>query len=59
MLILTPRLGETFILELSTCETIKVTVPEINGDRVRLGTDGPGEVHIIRKELLLDEELAG
>jgi carbon storage regulator len=59
MLFLTRRLGETPIFELPTGETIEVTVLEINGSQVRLGTEAPEQVHIIREELLFDEELAG
>ena len=59
MLILSRRIGETFILELPTGEQIDVVLLEVKGSRGRLGIDAPPEVHIVREELLFDEELAG
>jgi carbon storage regulator len=58
MLILSRRIGETFILELPTGEQIDVVLLEVKGSRGRLGIDAPPEVQIVREELL-DEELAG
>jgi carbon storage regulator len=59
MLILTRRLGETLILELPSGKTIEVSVLEINGSQVRLGTEAPEDIHIVREELLFDDRLAG
>jgi len=59
MLILTRRVNESLIIELPSRETIKVTVTSLIGNQVRLGTEAPEDVHIVREELLFDEELAG
>jgi carbon storage regulator len=59
MLVLTRRLGETLVLELPTGEEIQIAVLELKGSQARLGIDAPEEVHVVREELLLDEELAG
>ena len=58
-LVLTRRLGETLILELPTGEEIQIAVLELKGSQARLGIEAPEEVHIIREELLFDEQLAG
>jgi carbon storage regulator len=58
MLILSRRIGETFILELPTGEQINVVLLEAKGSRGRIGIDAPPEVHIVREELLFDEALA-
>ena len=52
MLILTRRPGETLIIELPTGERIEVTVLEVKGNQVRIGTAAPGEISIVREELL-------
>ena len=52
MLILTRRPGETLIIELPTGERIEVTVLGIKGNQVRIGTDAPDEIAIVREELL-------
>ena len=52
MLILTRRPGETLIIELPTGERITVTVLEVKGNQVRIGTDAPADVSIVREELL-------
>ena len=59
MLILSRRSGETVVLELPTGEQIDVVLLELKGSQARLGIDAPPEVHIVREELLFDEELAG
>ena len=59
MLVLSRHIGETVVLELPTGETIDVVVLEVKGSQGRLGIDAPPEVHIVREELLLDEELVG
>jgi len=52
MLVLTRREGETLIIELPTGETIEVTVLGIKGNQVRIGTDAPDDIAIVREELL-------
>jgi carbon storage regulator len=52
MLILTRRPGETLIIELPNGKQIDVTVLEVKGNQVRLGTDAPDDIAIVRKELL-------
>ncbi len=38
-------------------DNIRVTLTEINGDRISLGFEAPRSVHILRKELKKDEKL--
>ncbi len=52
MLILTRRPGESIIIELPTGEQIKVTVLGIKGNQVRIGTEAPDDISIVREELL-------
>jgi carbon storage regulator len=52
MLILTRRPGETLIIELPNGERIDVTVLGVKGNQVRLGTEAPDDVPIVREELL-------
>ena len=52
MLVLTRREGETLIIEFPTGETIEVTVLGIKGNQVRIGTDAPDDIAIVREELL-------
>jgi len=52
MLILTRRPGETIILELPTGERITVTVLAVKGNQIRIGTDAPDDISIVREELL-------
>jgi carbon storage regulator len=52
MLVLTRRPGESIIIELPTGERITVTVLGIKGNQVRIGTDAPDDVSIVREELL-------
>jgi len=51
MLILTRRPGESLIIETPAGELIEVTVLEVKGNQVRIGTDAPDEVQILREEL--------
>ena len=51
MLILIRREGETLIIELPTGEKIAVTVLGVKGNQVRIGTDAPDDVTILREEL--------
>jgi len=52
MLILTRRPGESLIIELPTGEQIQVKVLEVKGNQVRIGTDAPDDIAIVREELL-------
>jgi len=52
MLILTRRPGETLIIETSNGEQIEVTVLSVKGNQVRIGTDAPDGIPIVRQELL-------
>jgi len=49
----TRRPGETLIIELPTGEHVRVTVLEVKGNQVRIGTDAPDDVPIVREELLV------
>ena len=48
----TRRPGETLIIETPAGERITVTVLEVKGNQVRIGTDAPDDVSIVREELL-------
>ena len=52
MLILTRRPSEAIIIELPSGETIKVAVLGVKGNQVRIGTDAPDDISIVREELL-------
>jgi len=52
MLILTRRPGETLIIETPAGERIEVTVLEVKGNQVKIGTDAPDNIAIVREELL-------
>ena len=52
MLILTRRIGETIIIETPEGTLITVTVLGVKGNQVRIGTDAPEKVVILREELL-------
>jgi carbon storage regulator len=52
MLILTRRPGETLIIETTAGEQITATVLGTKGNQVRIGTDAPADVSIVREELL-------
>jgi len=52
MLILTRRPGETLIIETSNGDQIEVTVLSVKGNQVRIGTDAPDSIPIVRQELL-------
>lgn len=47
MLVLSRKLGESIVID----EDIVVTVIEVRGNRVRLGIQAPGEMHIHRSEV--------
>jgi carbon storage regulator len=48
MLVLTRKVGERIYIG----DGITVTVLELKGTRVRLGVDAPGDVRIVRSELV-------
>ena len=55
---LTRRQGETLIIELPTGEQIQVTVSSIKGNQVRISTDAPADMAIVRagpREELLEK----
>jgi carbon storage regulator len=52
MLILTRRVGETVIIELPTGEKIQVAVLGVKGNQLRIGTEAPDDIQIMREELL-------
>jgi len=51
MLLLTRRVGESILIKLPTGEQIQVAVLGIKGNQVRIGTDAPEKVQILREEL--------
>ena len=52
MLILTRRPGETLIIETPDGERIEVTVLEVKGNQIRIGTNAPDDIAIVLEELL-------
>jgi len=54
MLILTRRASEAIVIELPTGETIKVAVLSVKPNLVRIGTDAPDDINIVKAELLED-----
>jgi carbon storage regulator len=48
MLVLTRKINETIII----AENIRVTIMDIHGRKVRLATEAPQEVAILREELV-------
>ena len=48
MLILTRRVGES----LRIADDIVVTVVEVKGNQVKIGTDAPKDVPVVREEIL-------
>jgi len=59
MLILTRRPSEAIIVELPTGETIKVAVLSVKPNQVRLGTDAPDDIKIVKEELLEGLKIEG
>ena len=52
MLVLTRRAGQKIIIyNPKTDETIEVTITEVRGDQVRIGTAAPEDVKVHRKEI--------
>ena len=52
MLVLTRHPGESIIIELPTGELITVTVLSNTSNQVRIGTEAPDDIAIVREELL-------
>ena len=52
MLIVTRRSSESIVIELPTGERTAVAVVRIKGSQVRLGTDAPKHLPVVREELL-------
>ena len=52
MLVVTRRPGEAIVIELPTGELIEVVVLSVNGNKVKLGTDAPKHLPVVREELL-------
>jgi carbon storage regulator CsrA len=52
MLVVTCPEGESVIIELPTGERIEVVILAVRDNEVRLGTDAPEHMHVIRSESL-------
>jgi carbon storage regulator len=52
MLVVTRRPGEAIVIELPSGELIDVVVLSVKGNQVKLGTDAPGDILVLREELL-------
>ena len=52
MIVITRRPGESLIIELPTGEQIEITVLTNTSNQVRIGTDAPADMKIVREELL-------
>ena len=52
MLVLSRKTGEAIVIG----DGIKVTVTRVSGNRVTIGIDAPGDVRVLRGELVGDEE---
>ena len=52
MHVLTRHPGESIIIELPTGERITVTVLSNTSNQVRIGTEAPDDIAIVREELL-------
>jgi carbon storage regulator len=52
MLVVSRRPGESLVIELPTGELIEITVLTVDGSKVRLGTDAPKHLPVVREELL-------
>ena len=56
ILVVTRRPGEAIVIELPTGELIEVVVLSIKGNQVKLGTDAPKHLPVMREELLEVEQ---
>ena len=54
MIVITRRPGESLIIELPTGEQIEITVLTNTSKQVRIGTDAPADMKIVREELPAD-----
>jgi len=52
MLVVTRRTGEAIVIELATGELIEMVVLSLKGKQVKLGTDAPKHLPVVREELL-------
>jgi carbon storage regulator len=52
MLVVTRRTGEAIVIELPTGELIEMVVLSLKGKQVKLGTDAPKHLPVVREELL-------
>jgi carbon storage regulator CsrA len=52
MPVVTRRPGEAIVIELPTGELIEVVVLSVDGNQIKLGTDAPDEILVLREELL-------
>lgn len=52
MVILNRGPSEAIIIELPTGEIIKVAVLSVKPNQVRIGADAPGDIKIVKEELL-------
>lgn len=55
MLILTRRIGENLVIDTGR-EKITITVLDVNGRQVRIGTEAPDHVTVDREELYLRKQ---
>lgn len=51
MLILTRRVGETFMADIGEGDLVEVTVLGVKGNQVRLGIEAPQDVPVHREEI--------
>jgi carbon storage regulator len=52
MLVLSRKIGESIVIG----DSIVVTVTRVAGNRLTLGIDAPGDVRILRSELVAEED---
>ena len=52
MLVVTRRPGGSIVIESPTGELIEIAVLGAEGNQVRLGTDAPDDILVLREELL-------
>jgi len=48
MLVLTRKLGEAILIG----DNVKISILEIEGDKIRIGIDAPREIKVMREELI-------
>ena len=52
MLVVTRRPSESLVIELPTGELVEITVLSVKGNQVKLGTNAPKHLSVVREELL-------